>query len=151
MAIETGFDPRTVQFVVSRYTRPTCSVCTRTINQQMHYSYSLLFHSTAPTCFDARTSSSRSFLRCLLSYIKTHVDLWYMPRSLHPVVVEPFGIHSRLWGGLSHRCLAFNSSFLSVDGITCHISIEAEKKRSIEWCITHRLYRFLGYKSICTA
>jgi hypothetical protein len=31
-------------------------------------------------------------------------------------------IHSRLWDGLSHRCLAFNSSFLSVDGITCHIS-----------------------------
>jgi hypothetical protein len=31
-------------------------------------------------------------------------------------------IHSRLWDGLSHQCLAFNSSFLSVDGITCHIS-----------------------------
>jgi hypothetical protein len=30
-------------------------------------------------------------------------------------------IHSRLWDGLSYRCLAFNSSFLSVDGITCLI------------------------------
>jgi hypothetical protein len=28
----------------------------------------------------------------------------------------------RLWDGLSDWCLAFNSSFLSVDGITCHIS-----------------------------
>jgi hypothetical protein len=31
-------------------------------------------------------------------------------------------IHSCLWDGLSHRCLSFNSSFLSIDGITCHIS-----------------------------
>jgi hypothetical protein len=28
-------------------------------------------------------------------------------------------IHSRLSDDLSHRCLAFISSFLSVDGMTC--------------------------------
>jgi hypothetical protein len=30
---------------------------------------------------------------------------------------------------------ALSSSFLSVDGMTCHISFKAEKKASIEWCI----------------
>jgi hypothetical protein len=48
----------------------------------MHYSNSLLFHSSAPTCFDVCTSSSGSLLLCvLLSYIKHTcrfmVYLWY--------------------------------------------------------------------------
>jgi hypothetical protein len=61
-------------------------------------------------------------------------------------------IHSHLWDGLSHRCLAFNSSFLSVDGITCLIyRFEAEEMIYRMVYHTYRLYRFLGYKSICTA
>jgi hypothetical protein len=47
------------------YTAHFCSVFT--MNQQMHYSDSLLFHSPAPTCFDVCTSSSGNFLLCLLS------------------------------------------------------------------------------------
>jgi hypothetical protein len=50
---------------------PLISISIFTINQQTHYSDSLLFHSTAATCFDVCTSSSGSFLLCvLLSYIK---------------------------------------------------------------------------------
>jgi hypothetical protein len=37
-----------------------------TINQQVHYSVSLLIHSTAPTCFDVCTSSSGSLLLYVL-------------------------------------------------------------------------------------
>jgi hypothetical protein len=44
------------------------------INQQMCYSDRLLFDSIAPTCFDVCTSSSGSFLLCLLNYIKTRGD-----------------------------------------------------------------------------
>jgi hypothetical protein len=50
------------------------AVCT--ISQQMHYSDNLIFYSTAPTCFDVCTSSSESFLLCvLLGYIKNTTSL----------------------------------------------------------------------------
>jgi hypothetical protein len=52
----------------------------------MHYSYSLLLHSTAAICFGYARHHQAAFL-CLLSYIKTRVDVWHMPRSLLPVVV----------------------------------------------------------------
>jgi hypothetical protein len=55
-------------FYFKLYTLHFCSVFT--INQQTHSSESLLFHSTAPTCFDVYTSSSGSFLLWLLSYVK---------------------------------------------------------------------------------
>jgi hypothetical protein len=61
-------------------------------------------------------------------------------------------IHSHLWDGLSHRCLALNSSFLPVDGITCLLyRFKAEETIYRMVYHTYRLYRFLGYKSIYTA
>jgi hypothetical protein len=47
---------------------------------------------------------------------------------------------------------AFSSSFLSADGMTCHISfIKLEIKAYFEWCIKISIVSIFGYKSICTA
>jgi hypothetical protein len=48
-------------------------------------------------------------------------------------------IHSRLWDGLSHR----NSSFLSVDGITC--LIHCFKAEETIYRVVYHTYRFIDF------
>jgi hypothetical protein len=62
------------------------NVCT--VYQQLHCSYNLLIHCTAPTCFDVCTSSYGSLLLCvLLSCIKMSIVMIYAKKSLHSMVV----------------------------------------------------------------
>jgi hypothetical protein len=82
-------------------------------------------------------------------YVKVYVFSAVIKRTLW--ILNPFAYTygwELVW---ATDVFAFSSSFLSVDGMTCHISFKAEKKAYFEWCIKISILSIFGYKSICTA